>query len=137
MIRMKLCDQIGRLRIGIALEESLLNAMYHGNLELSSDLRQDGSNTYEQLATIRRYLAPFADRQLHVHVRFDTSKATFIIRDEGPGFDVSKLPDPTDPENMLKVSGRGLLLIRTFMDEVHHNSTGNEIALVYRKKSTA
>ena len=41
-----------------------------------------------------------------------------------------KLPDPLDPENMEKVSGRGLLLIRTFMDEVRHNPRGNEITMV-------
>jgi anti-sigma regulatory factor (Ser/Thr protein kinase) len=43
--------------------------------------------------------------------------------------DPTSLPDPTDPANLEKVSGRGLLLIRTFMDEVHHNKTGNDQAL--------
>ena len=60
------------------------------------------------------------------------SEATYIVRDEGPGFDPSILPDPTDPENLGKVSGRGLLLIRTFMDEVYHNERGNEIAMIKR-----
>ena len=59
----------------------------------------------------------------------------FVIRDEGPGFDVTTLPDPTDPENLLKPSGRGLLLIRTFMDEATHNATGNEITLVRRRRA--
>ena len=55
-----------------------------------------------------------------------------MIRDEGPGFDPTKLPDPTDPANMEKASGRGLLLIRTFMEEVRHNDQGNEITMVWR-----
>ena len=47
-----------------------------------------------------------------------------MIRDEGPGFDTSKLPDPTDPANLEKCSGRGLLLMRAFMAEVRHNDRG-------------
>lgn len=134
MVRMKLCDSKGRLRLGIALEEALANGIYHGNLELSSDLRQDGSDAFQRLAAVRRTEAPYADRRLHVHVELDAEAAVFTIRDEGPGFDVSKLPDPTDPENMMKASGRGLLLIRTFMDEATHNAAGNEIRLVRRRR---
>jgi serine/threonine-protein kinase RsbW len=54
------------------------------------------------------------------------------IRDQGKGLDMSKIPDPLAPENLLKTSGRGIFLIRSFMDEVHiHPShTGTEIKLV-------
>ena len=136
MVRMKLCEPKGRLRLGIALEEALLNGMHHGNLELSSALRQDGGDAYQRLGAERRRTAPFAARRLHVHVKMDSAAAVFVIRDEGPGFDVAALPDPTDPENMLKASGRGLLLIRTFMDEATHNATGNEIRLVRRRRNS-
>lgn len=51
------------------------------------------------------------------------------VEDEGPGFDPTKLPDPTDPANLDRVSGRGLLLIQTFMDEVKFNDRGNRISL--------
>ncbi|MGE0608143.1 MAG: ATP-binding protein, partial [Pirellulales bacterium] len=50
------------------------------------------------------------------------------------GFDPSKLPDPTDPANLEKASGRGLLLMRSFMDEVTYNATGNQITLVKRRQ---
>jgi anti-sigma regulatory factor (Ser/Thr protein kinase) len=56
--------------------------------------------------------------------------ARFVIRDEGPGFDPHKVPDPTDPENLERESGRGLLLMRSFMDSVAYNPTGNEVTLV-------
>ena len=59
---------------------------------------------------------------------------TYVITDEGPGFDPSSLPDPTDLENLEKASGRGLLLIRTFMDEVQHNDRGNELTMVFRRR---
>jgi len=71
-----------------------------------------------------------------MQVRLNCSEACFTIRDEGPGFDPSKLPDPTDPENLLKASGRGLLLIKTFMDEVTHSANGNQITMVKRRRVT-
>jgi len=61
---------------------------------------------------------------------------TFIVRDEGPGFDPSALPDPTDPENLLKPCGRGVMLIRTFMDQVNFSAKGNEITMVKRRAVT-
>jgi CheY-like chemotaxis protein/anti-sigma regulatory factor (Ser/Thr protein kinase) len=128
-----LCDDRRRLHAGIALEEALTNALYHGNLELSSDLRQSGDiNAYHQAADDRRRTPPYQDRRIHVRAKLTPAEGEVRIRDEGPGFDPSKLPDPTDPENMLKASGRGLLLIRTFMDEVAFNSTGNEITMRLR-----
>jgi CheY-like chemotaxis protein len=132
LVRMKACNENGRIRIGVAIEEALLNGIYHGNLELSSDLRQDGSNRFNELAEERRQISPYRDRRLYVQVQLSPQTASFVIRDEGPGFDVKGLPDPTDPENMLKASGRGLLLIRTFMDEVFHNPAGNQITMIKR-----
>jgi anti-sigma regulatory factor (Ser/Thr protein kinase) len=56
------------------------------------------------------------------------------VRDEGRGFDPATLPDPLDPAQLETTTGRGLLLIRTFMDEVSFNATGNEITIVKRRK---
>jgi CheY-like chemotaxis protein len=122
------------MRLGVALEESLLNGMYHGNLEVSSELRQDGGQAFEKLAAVRRRYPPYANRKLHFRAHMDPREAIFVIRDEGPGFNPADLPDPTDPENILRSSGRGLLLIRTFMDEVRHNASGNEITMIKRKR---
>jgi anti-sigma regulatory factor (Ser/Thr protein kinase) len=62
------------------------------------------------------------------------TEAKFVIRDEGPGFDPSTLPDPTDPENLLRPCGRGVMLMRTFMNEVTFNDRGNEVTLIWRRK---
>lgn len=132
LARLNLCDQNMQIRVGIALEESLLNGIYHGNLELSSDLRQDGSDRYYQIGQQRRRQEPYRGRRLHIRAELSRKEAVFVVRDEGPGFNVSTLPDPTDPENLIRASGRGLLLIRTFMDDVRHNETGNEITMVKR-----
>ena len=53
-----------------------------------------------------------------------------MVRDEGDGFDISSVPDPTDPENLLRASGRGLYLIGTLMDEVIHNDVGNKMTMI-------
>jgi anti-sigma regulatory factor (Ser/Thr protein kinase) len=69
---------------------------------------------------------------VYVTVQITREEARYVVRDEGPGFNPSKLPDPTDPSNLERVSGRGLLLIFTFMDEVKYNATGNEVTMIKR-----
>jgi CheY-like chemotaxis protein/anti-sigma regulatory factor (Ser/Thr protein kinase) len=135
--RFKLFDQNARIRVGIALEEAISNAIHHGNLELSSDLREDGSDTYEHLAQERRHRPPYGQRRVHVNARLSRLEAEFKVLDEGPGFDPSRLPDPTEPANIAKISGRGLLLMRTFMDEVRYNRFGNELTMRKRRTGCA
>lgn len=125
-----------RTRIGVALEEALLNAIIHGNLEVSSKLRDLDDGSYEKLIALRVGKSPYKDRRVDVTARFAPNEVEFVIRDEGPGFDVSKLPDPTEPENMAHAHGRGVLLMRTFMDEVTYNEVGNQVTLWKRKKQS-
>ena len=70
-----------------------------------------------------------------VKADLNTHEARFVMRDEGPGFDPRELPDPTDPENLLKLSGRGILLMCTFMDDVSFNDKGNEVTMVKRRSA--
>lgn len=126
-------EESDRLRIGIALDETLVNAMYHGNLEVGSDLRQDDEREYYKAIETRAKIAPYNERILRVKGEYGVDWMRVTVEDEGPGFDPSSLPDPTDPENLERVSGRGLLLIRTFMDEVTFSERGNRISL-YKKR---
>ena len=112
------------------MEEALLNSLYHGNLEVSSDLRDEETSAYEQLAKERITKEPFRDRVIHVRVKLTPELARFEIRDEGPGFDLSSIPNPTDPEYLERPSGRGMLLMRSFMDEMTYNNAGNQVTLV-------
>ncbi len=129
-----LCDPTGATRAGIALEEALLNAVYHGNLGLSSDLKLSGDGAFEREAARRRREHPYRGRRVRVSAELDADAATFVVEDDGPGFDVTALPDPTDPANLDRPSGRGLLFMRTFMDEVRYNATGNRVTLVKRRE---
>lgn len=117
-------------RVGVALSEALLNAIYHGNLEVDPELRERDPLEYRDALRTQARAAPYKDRRVLVHVQIGDSEVRFQVRDEGPGFDYSKRPDPTDPENILKLSGRGLFLIHSFMDRVEHNEAGNEITMI-------
>jgi CheY-like chemotaxis protein len=131
--RVDFCDQASLLQVSTALTEALANAIDHGNLELDSKLRESEVNAYRQLGAQRASQSPYRDRRVHVTAGLTREAATYVIRDEGPGFDPATLPDPTDPENLLRASGRGVMLIRTFMDEVTFNAIGTEITMTKRR----
>ena len=99
-VRFGIFNDRERTRVGVALEEAFLNAIIHGNLEVSSKLRDADDGSYEKLIAVRMGQSPYRDRRVKVLAKFSQTEARFVIRDEGNGFDVSKLPDPTDPENM-------------------------------------
>jgi serine/threonine-protein kinase RsbW len=95
-------------KLGMAVRESMVNAVVHGN----------------------RYNA---HKKVHVSIRKGAEKLTVKIADEGEGFDYEHLPDPLAPENLLRNSGRGIFLIRAFMDEFEirrRAPAGTEVTLV-------
>lgn len=93
----------------VALDEAFVNAVKHGN-------KYDSSKLVKITAEVSRH------------------EARFIIEDEGDGFDVNSIPDPLDPANLFKTSGRGVLFIHNIMDEVAYNDRGNRLTMV--KKSS-
>jgi CheY-like chemotaxis protein/anti-sigma regulatory factor (Ser/Thr protein kinase) len=128
-------DETEQIRLSVALHEALVNAVFHGNLEMGSGLRDDADLTagfYAQ-ADKRRQRAPYRDRRVRLTARLTRDEAVYIVRDEGPGFNPATLPDPRDRSNIGKAAGRGLFLIRLFMDEVRHNAAGNEITMIKRR----
>jgi serine/threonine-protein kinase RsbW len=95
-------------QIGMAVREVMVNAVVHGN----------------------RY-----NKKKRVHLDIDPSPTglTVVIGDEGAGFDFNSLPDPLSPENLMRQSGRGLLLVRAFMDDFQvqpREGGGTEVRLV-------
>ena len=81
-------------QLGMAVRESMVNAVVHGN----------------------RYNAR---KKVHVAITKGQDRLTIVIADEGEGFDMTSIPDPLAEENLLRQSGRGLLLMRAFVDEFH------------------
>jgi CheY-like chemotaxis protein/anti-sigma regulatory factor (Ser/Thr protein kinase) len=135
--QLALWDETEQIRVGIALQESLANALYHGNLELPSQMLEGDDGAFYREAEDRRCRPPYRDRRIHVEAGLSRRAAQFVVRDEGPGFDPAALPDPTDPANLEKVSGRGILLMRTFMNEVVYNEQGNTVTLVKYASATS
>jgi len=91
--------------VRLAIEEALNNAIRHGNA-------MDPNKTAELVYEV-------TDEQVDIR-----------ISDEGPGFDFQDVPDPTLDENLDKPTGRGLMLIRAYMDTVEFNEKGNELHMV-------
>lgn len=103
-------DEADLFAIHLALEEAFVNAVQHGN---QSDPRKK------------------------IFVRYSVTSDRFdvTIADQGPGFNPQTLPDPRDPENLCKSSGRGVLLIRAYMDQVEYNPKGNQVRMIKFKGS--
>lgn len=95
--------------VKLALEEALTNAVKHGNE---------------------------CDPGKPVTVRYAVSdeKVVIVVRDEGCGFEPEKTPDPTAPDRLPLPNGRGIMLIRAYMDEVHYRDDGREIYFMKRRK---
>ena len=127
------CNESDQLRLGVALEEALVNAYYHGNLGLSSDLRDQEIDTFYSEAAERVKADPYCYRKVFIQADITAEEMRFQICDEGEGFDPSLLPDATDPENLIRPCGRGILLMRTFMDDVIFNDCGNVVTLIKRQ----
>jgi CheY-like chemotaxis protein/anti-sigma regulatory factor (Ser/Thr protein kinase) len=134
LARLRLLDDTDLIRVTVALREALMNAIIHGNLAVGSELRERDLDEYYRQIDTRRLQAPYAERRVHIHAVETMNEARYVIRDEGAGFDPDNVPDPTHPDNMEKAHGRGLLLIRTFMDEFSHNAKGNEITMIKRRE---
>lgn len=94
----------------IALDEAFVNAVKHGN-------KFD------------------ANKLVKVTAEVSTKEARFTVEDEGEGFDVSAIPDPRNPENLFKASGRGVLFIYNIMDEVTYNERGNRLTMVKKSEN--
>jgi serine/threonine-protein kinase RsbW len=107
-------DEDEVMRISMAVREAAVNAVLHGN---AYDPGKKVSLVLERTAV----------------------DLVITIRDQGTGLDMSKLPDPLAAENLLKTSGRGIFLIRSFMDEVqiHPSQTGTEIKLIKHVHGTS
>lgn len=130
LVSVNLCNNTTAENITLSLQETLTNAMYHGNLEVSSEVREtEGLKGYNELIEQREEDPFYKNRHVIIKYHLNKEFVEYIVEDEGPGFDYKSLPDPRDPDNFFKNSGRGLLIIRIHMDEVEWNEKGNIIRL--------
>src|ERR1022692_409058 len=102
------------MKISMAVREAAINAVLHGN---AYDPNKKVTLAFERTA----------------------SDLVIVIRDQGKGLDSGKIPDPLAPENLMKTSGRGIFLIRSFMDvvEIHPSQTGTELRMIKHVRGSA
>jgi DNA-binding response OmpR family regulator len=125
-----LCNRTTAENISLALREAISNAMFHGNLEIPSHVReQSGIKGFNEEIERRKNVKRYKDRTVTINYELTRDFVEYVIEDEGPGFDYQSLPDPRNPENFFKDSGRGLLIIQVHMDEINWNGRGNVIKL--------
>ncbi len=94
-----------RDKVPVTVDEAVTNAIKHGN-------------KFQE------------DKKVYIDIHIDIDRIKIIVADEGPGFNVKAVPDPTDPTNFLKPSGRGILFMSIGMDEVRYNEKGNILTLI-------
>ncbi len=124
-------DRIDCLRIAIAADQALRNALYRGNLEINAEhkIPSISSTLNEELPLFvqeRFEQEPYKDRKIDVVIEIKPTRFAMRIRDEGPGFEISQVGGWDQP------SMRGANLMNAFMDSVQYNEKGNEVKLVYR-----
>lgn len=135
LVRIGIFCETTIMHVGVALEEAVTNAIHHGNLDLGSELRDTDALAFAALLDERSQQPPYCDRRVCVVAELSRSEARYVVRDDGEGFDTSKLPDLTDPAHLEQSRRRGLVLIHAFMDKVFHNDVGNEITMIKRRES--
>ncbi len=126
-------DENERIRVSLALEAALSNALFHGNMEASRDLPNGGEEARMALFRQRWNQKPWCDRRITLTADITRSEARFVVSDEGAGFDTSRI----DPNVMTldTEGGRGLPLMYTIMDDVSFNDIGNQVTLIRRRAS--
>ena len=112
-VHKRIMDEVDRHHYGeqssfairLALEEGLMNAVKHGN-------KLDPAKT------------------VHIEAKVNSKKAEITIEDQGKGFDRCCVPDPCDDSNLLKCSGRGILLMEAYMDKVQYTRGGRKVKMI-------
>jgi len=115
----------------VGLQEILLNSIEHGNLYISYEEKQQAleDGKYKLLLDERLKDPLYKEKKIEIRIFFNNEYLVINIKDEGNGFDIGKIPDPHEPENLLGENGRGILMAMNSFDEVRYNSKGNEVTL--------
>ncbi len=115
----------------LVIVEEFVN-QFTEDLDLSEDKKSDLLLAITEATTNAIIHANKSDasKKVQITVNISGEQIKISIKDEGKGFDPEKVPNPTDPENLMKDSGRGLYLMRIYMDELKYNRTPNGMETV-------
>ncbi len=134
------CQEARAGKLLLALHEALSNAVVHGNLELSSALKEQGDDAFAAALAKRSADSHYASRTVEILASYDGDCYTWSFTDQGQGFEVEQVlgrskkePDSETP----LASGRGLLIMQAFLDEVRYELGGRRVVLAMHRKSGA
>jgi anti-sigma regulatory factor (Ser/Thr protein kinase) len=131
------CHEARANKLMLALQEALTNSIVHGNLELSSDLKEQSDNAFAEALAVRSVDPHYGTRTVEVRIDYNGERCRWTFTDQGKGFDVERAlaraanPDP----EMLLSSGRGILLMRAFLDDVRYEAGGRRVVLTLARPS--
>jgi CheY-like chemotaxis protein len=127
-VGMGVCDETSCVQISHALEHAILNAIYHGNLQIGGPLSGDRALMDQRLSQ-----APYRDRHVHISIKINPEEARFVVRDEGPGFDTKEFSAMGRKSALVGDGGRGLFLMWAFMDSVTFDTKGSTVTMIKRR----
>ncbi len=116
------------LKLELVLEEALANAVYHGSLQIDSEQRTDPI-AFAQLIDQRTTTPPYCDRKVRIDLAINDLELRIVVADEGPGFDQQETQARLENDEVVRSSGRGLMLMQAFADSLTFNESGNEVRI--------
>lgn len=123
--------EVTSYRLVTVLHEALTNAIIHGNLEISSELKEQDDDGFMRQVALRCADPNYSRRVVDIRALFEGKSARWVISDQGAGFDHAAILRRLDAGEYdpLKPSGRGLMLIRAFVDEMSYEDNGRRLIL--------
>lgn len=128
------CDTVTADRLIVALTEAITNAIVHGNYELSSELKNRGDGSFKKELDARITHPDYTGRVVDIRVEYHADRCTWVIRDQGQGFDFRKALKRTESDDPMELlaAGRGITIMRAFVDEIDWAEDGREVHLALR-----
>jgi CheY-like chemotaxis protein len=130
-------DESERMRVGIAIKHAMLNGLYHGNVEVPFDVDDLQSPKLAPLLEQRMSASPYAERKLIVEANISPRDACFQIRHEGPGYPAEVTSEAAADPCSSRHFTRGLVLLRSLMDEVRFGEEGRLVYLLKKPQAEA
>lgn len=131
------CPETRARKLTLALHEALTNSVVHGNLELSSDLKEQSGSAFAEAMAARAADPHYGHRPVEIRIDYDGERCRWTFTDQGKGFDAEGAlarAAQNEPDVML-ASGRGILLMRAFLDDVRYEAGGRRVVLTMARPS--
>ena len=125
------------INVKFGIQEMIINAIEHGNLEISYEQKSEMlTNGIDLNEIIKKYSKNerYKNRKVIIKYILTKNSVKYVIKDQGNGFNWRKIPDCSNDENYLLEHGRGIMMTKNYFDKFYYNEKGNEVTMVIYKK---